>query len=184
MAERIANIVLLVEDRNHENLLRRYLQQRGHNSRNIRVQRIIGGQGSGEQFVREKYASEVRAIRSQVTRTKACLIAMVDADSGLVEDRRRQIERALRDAEEPARGDLEPILNLVPRRNVETWILCLNSLPVDEQLDYRHDPRVSADSIKLAASTLFSWTRPNAEIPNTCVPSLRDCLPEFNRIPD
>ena len=184
MAERIANIVLLVEDRNHENLLRRYLQECGHNSRNMRVQKITGGQGSGKQFVRERYASEVRAIRSQATRTKACLIAMIDADSGSVEDRRRQIERALRDAEEPARVLSEPILNLIPRRNVETWILCLNSFFVDEQPDYRHDPRVSARSIKQAASTLFSWTRPNAEIPDTCVTSLRDCLPEFDRIPD
>jgi hypothetical protein len=45
MAERTANIVLLVEDRNHENLVRRYLQERGHNSRNIRVQKIAGGPG-------------------------------------------------------------------------------------------------------------------------------------------
>ena len=184
MAERIANIVLLVEDRNHESLLRRHLQQRGHNNRNIRVQRTTAGRGSGEQFVRERYAAEVRAIRSQVTRTKACLIAMIDADSVSLEDRRRQIERALRDAGEPARGLSEPILNLIPRRNVETWILCLNSLPVDEQADYRHDERVSAHSIKQAASALFSWTRPKAEIPDTCVTSLRDCLPEFDRIPD
>jgi len=184
MAERIANIVLLVEDRNQENLLRHYLQGRGHNSRNIRVQKITGGQGSGEQFVRDSYASEVRAIRSQVTRTKACLIAMIDADSGSVEDRQRQIERALRDAEESARGPLEPILNLIPKRNVETWILCLNSLRVDEQSDYRHDARVSVHSIKQAAGTLFSWTRPNADIPGTCVASLRECLPEFDRIQD
>jgi hypothetical protein len=109
---------------------------------------------------------------------------MIDADSVSLEDRRRQIERALRDAGEPARGLSEPILNLIPRQNVETWILCLNSLPVDEQADYRHDERVSAHSIKQAASALFSWTRPKAEIPDTCVTSLRDCLPEFDRIPD
>jgi hypothetical protein len=109
---------------------------------------------------------------------------MIDADSGSVEDRQRQIERALRDAEESARGPLEPILNLIPKRNVETWILCLNSLRVDEQSDYRHDARVSVHSIKQAAGTLFSWTRPNADIPGTCVASLRECLPEFDRIQD
>src|SRR5438445_785724 len=100
MAERIAKIVVLVEDRNQENLLRYYLQRRGHDNRNMRIQKLPGGRGSGEQFVREKYASEVRAIRSQLNRTKACLIAMIDADSGLVEDRRWQFERALQDAEE------------------------------------------------------------------------------------
>jgi len=184
MAERIATIILLVEDRNQENLIRRYLQQRGHDNRNMYIRKLPGGQGSGEQFVRERYAAEVRAIRSQLSRTKACLIAMIDADSGLVEDRRRQFERALQDAEEPARSASEPILNLIPKRNVETWILCLNSEVVDELRDYRHDPRVSTQSIRQAASTLFSWTRLNPGIPNTCVPSLQECLPEFDRVPD
>jgi len=184
MNERIAQIVLLVEDTNQENLLRRYLQQCGHDNRNMRIQKSPGGQGSGEQFVREGYATEVRTVRSQLRRTKACLIAMIDADSGSVEERRRQFERVLQDAKEPARGASEPILNLVPKRNVETWILCLNSEKVDELSDYRHDRRVSPASIKQAATALFSRTRPNAEIPGTCVPSLQDCLPEFARVPD
>lgn len=175
-------IVLLVEDSRQENLLRRYLQERGHDNRNIRVQRVRGGRGSGEQFVREKYASEVRAIRSQVSRTKACLFAMIDADSGSVDDRKRQFERALRDAEEPVRGPSEPILNLIPKRNVETWILCLCSEVVNESSDYRHDQRVDPQSIKRAARTLSTWTR---SVPGgNCVPSLRDCLPEFGRVPD
>src|ERR1017187_8002947 len=122
------------------------------------------GQGSGEQFVRESYASEVRAIRAQLTRTRACLIAMIDADAGSIEDRRQQFERALRDADELPRSPTEPILNLIPKRNVETWILCLNLALVDEVSNYRHDPRVDAGSIRRAASTLFSWTRPGFAI--------------------
>ncbi len=180
MVERIATIVLLVEDRNQENVLRRYLQERGHSNRNMRVQKLADGQGSGEQFfVREKYASEVRLIRSQATRTKACLIAMIDADTGSVEERRQQIERALKDADEGPRGTAEPILNLIPRRNVETWILCLEGVPVDEQTNYRHDPRVDGDSIKRAAKNLFDWALTNTSVPKICVTSLLDCLPEF-----
>lgn len=187
MPERIATIVLLVEDINQENLLRRYLQERGHANRNMNVQRLTRGRGSGEQFVRQKYAFEVRAIRSQMKRTRACLIAMIDADTGTVEDRRRQLDRALRDAEEPARDSLEPlesILNLIPKRNVETWILCLNSVVVDESSDYKHDHRINTLSIKQAAQTLLSWTRSKANVPGNCVPSLRDCLTEFDRLPD
>src|SRR5260370_28394780 len=101
MAERIANIILLVEDINQENLLRRYLQQLGHHNRNMRPLKLPAGQGSGEQFVRERYASEVRAMRAQVTRTRACLIAMIDADASSITDRRQQLERALLDADEP-----------------------------------------------------------------------------------
>src|SRR5271165_4189231 len=144
MAERVANIILLIEDANQEKLLRRYLQSLGHDNRNMRSQISPKGQGSGEQFVREKYASEVRAIRSQRLGQKACLIAMIDADTGSVDDRRQQLERALRDADELQRVASEPILNLIPKRNVETWILCLNSHVVDEVTDYRRDQRVDA----------------------------------------
>jgi hypothetical protein len=108
---------------------------------------------------------------------------MIDADIGSVNDRRRQFERALRDADELLRSPTEPILNLIPKRNVETWILCLNLQQVNEIDDYRHDTRIEAQSIKRAAGTLFSWTRPNANIPELCAPSLRECLAEFSRIP-
>jgi len=183
LAERIANIILLIEDTNQENLLRRYLQRLGHDNRTMRPLRAPSGKGSGEQYVRESYAAEVRAIRAQLTRTKACLIAMIDADAAEVDNRRQQFERALRDADEPPRGPAEPILNLIPRRNVETWILCLNAAAVEEANNYSRDARVDAQSIKQAASTLFSWTRPNFVLPDFCVASLQACRPEFRRIP-
>lgn len=183
MAERIANIILLVEDINQENLLRRYLQRLGHDNRNMRTRILPHGQGSGEQFVRESYAPEVRAIRAQLNRTRACLIAMIDADTGSIADRRQQFERALQDAQELPRSPTEPILNLIPKRNVETWILCLNSAMVDEGSNYHHDPRVNPQSIKTAANTLYSWTRPNFVFPNICAPSLHACQPEFRRVP-
>jgi hypothetical protein len=135
VAGRIANIVILVEDMRTENLLRRYLQRLGQDNRNIRVARIPDGRGSGEQFVRERYASEVQALRN--VHTKACLIVSIDADTKTTAERRQQLERALREAEEPPRDQGEP-----------------------------------------------AWTRPHALIPDFCVESLRECLPEFGRIPE
>jgi hypothetical protein len=181
MAERIAKIILLIEDSNQENLIRHFLKKCGHDNRTMRSVRLPPGHGSGEQFVRENYAREVRAIRA--THTKACLIAMIDADTGSVEDRRQQFERALKDADQSPRGASDAILHLIPKRNVETWILCLNSHAVEELSDYRRDPRVDAQAIKSAAGMLFSWTRANFVIPSFCVPSLRGCSSEFQRIP-
>jgi len=183
MAERIARIILLVEDLNQGNLLRRYLLRLGQDTRTMEFKKLLKGRGSGEQFVRERYASEARAVRLQMAKTKACLIAVIDADTGSVDDRRQQLQRALRDADEPPRAPAEPILNLIPKRSVETWVLCLNSQAVDEVTDYRHDAGVDPQSIKQAAQILYDWTRPNAALPDQCVPSLRDCLPEFGRIP-
>lgn len=183
MTGRIARIVLLVEDQNHENLLRHFLKRLGHGNREIRIEKLPRGQGSGEQFVRGKYASEVRAVRSQMTRTHACLIAMIDADNATVQDRAQQFERALRDADEEQRRPAEPILHLIPKRNVETWILCLMCEIVNENEDYRRDGRIAPGSISLAANALFEWSRPNTAVPGKCVESLRASLPEFRRIP-
>lgn len=183
MAERIANIILLVEDINQENLLRRYLHRLGHGNRTIRVRRLPPGQGSGEQFVRESYASEVQAVRARATHTSVCMIAVIDADTGSIGDRKQQLERGLKDADELPRSPTEPILNLIPKRNVETWILCLTSVTVDETTNHRHDPRINPGLIKQAAITLFEWTRPNFVLPDTCVPSLQACQLEFRRVP-
>lgn len=183
MVERVAVIVLLVEDSRQETLIRRYLHRLGHTNRTMRVVKSSPGRGSGEQFVRQSYASEVRSIRSQLTRTNACLAAMIDADMRSVHDRRQELDRALKDADELPRSPTEPILNLVPKRHVETWVLCLNSLAVDETRDYRHDARIDPQAIKEAANALHGWTRPNAAVPPNVVASLLAGLPEFQRIP-
>lgn len=183
MIPRIATIILLVEDANQENLLRRYLQRCGQDNRNMRVNRIVNSRGSGEQRVRERYASEVRELRGRFARTRTCLIAMIDADTGPTRARRVQFERALRDADEGPIEAGEPIVNLVAKRNVETWVLCLSGEGVDEETDYRHHPGVTPDSIKQAALGLYRWTRENATIPAGCVPSLVESLPEFRRMP-
>jgi len=88
VAERIANIVLLVEDLHQEALLRKYLKRLGQDSRNIRVEKAPKGAGSGEQYVRASYANEVSAIRNQMKRTRACLIVMIDADTNSTTQRR------------------------------------------------------------------------------------------------
>jgi len=91
-------------------------------------------------------------------------------------------KRALDDADLTPRELGEPILELVPKRNVETWIRCLNGIVADEERDYKSE--VSSGSIKSAAEKMFEWTRPHRSVPDVCVPSLRESLPEFRRIPD
>ena len=78
MPERIARIVLLVEDRNQELLLLRYLERDGQDRRSVRVNKTSAG--SGEHHVRVQFAREVTASRTQFAKTKACLIAVIDAD--------------------------------------------------------------------------------------------------------
>jgi hypothetical protein len=105
----------------------------------------------------------------------------IDADAGDVNRRVRQLISALAGVELPPRTSDEKIVHLIPRRNIETWILNLNGNPVDEEADFRHVPGVD-DQIGTAAQTFFDWSRPNAVPPSHCVPSLGAAIPEMRRL--
>jgi hypothetical protein len=53
--DRIANLIILAEDKEHQNLVRRYLERCGHDTRTMRLvplpTRASGG--SGEKYVRD-----------------------------------------------------------------------------------------------------------------------------------
>jgi hypothetical protein len=64
MSQRRVQIVILCEDRQQEVFARYFLKKRGFTlDRNIRIK--ISAKGAGEQFVRESYAAEVKALRSK-----------------------------------------------------------------------------------------------------------------------
>ena len=77
MSRRV-NIVLLCEDTQQEVFLRRFLKKMGWDSRRIRIERAPGGTGSGEQFVRTKFPTELRAYRQNRNRDPALLVASAD----------------------------------------------------------------------------------------------------------
>lgn len=105
----------------------------------------------------------------------------IDADAGDINKRVGQLIGALAGVELPPRTSDEKIVHLIPRRNIETWILNLNGNSVDEEADFRHAPAVD-DQIGTAAQTFFDWTRPNAVPPPHCVPSLDAAIPEMRRL--
>jgi hypothetical protein len=99
---------------------------------------------------------------------------MIDADKFPVAKRLSQLPKD--------RSDDEAIAFLVPKRHIETWVLCLSGDHVDEETDYHsHD---LDHLIKAAAVTLWNWTRNPTTAPSHCVESLRTAFSEFQRIPD
>ena len=148
--------ILIVEDDHHERLIRRYLQKRGMKGR-IRVESSPSGTGSAEQWVRKTFVKEVSVCRKR--HAKTALVVVVDADSGTVHGRLKQLDQALQAAgTDPIDSANEQIARLVPKRNIETWILCLNSKAVDEVADYRKGSHWGK-LIPQAAETLLQWTQ-------------------------
>lgn len=98
---------------------------------------------------------------------------MIDADKFPVAKRLSQLPK-------DRSGD-EAIAFLIPKRHIETWVLCLKGDHVDEETDY-HSREVD-HLIKPAALTLWAWTRDPATAPLHCAESLRTAFPELRRIP-
>lgn len=155
-------VIIVIEDDHHAMLIRRYLKKRGLEEHQMRIERAPAGEGSAENWVRNKFVKEVAIYRNRQTRARTALIVVIDADTYTVQERLRQLDEALGEGGveriDPAR---ERIARLIPKRNVETWILCLNGNEVDEEIDYKHTRNDWAELIPNAAQTLSEWDRPN-----------------------
>jgi hypothetical protein len=175
---RISQVIVLAEDERHQRFVRRYLY-RLDLQRVTRFEPLPSGKGCGEQWVRERYADSVRGFRQR--HAKTALIVVIDADSGDMNRRVSQFGNSLSSCQLLPRTAEEKIVHLIPKRNIETWILNLNGERVDEETDFRREPGVD-DAIDSAAQTLFGWSRPHTVIPQHCVPSLRSAIPEIARL--
>ena len=163
-------VIVIVEDEPQEMLVRRYLRQHGLGSREMRFRSSPSGEGSAEQWVRRAFLEETRVYRNRHAQTK--LIVMIDADTPTVQHRLRQLDQALIDnGKDRIDAAAEQIARLVPKRNVETWILCLDGQGVNEETDYKQTRDDWSELITPAAETLFQYTRPNAQAP-LCIDSL------------
>jgi hypothetical protein len=130
---------------------------------------------------RERFVKEVSAYR--VRHAKTAVIVVIDADTATVQDRWKQFDQALEDGgKQLVDVEHEQIARLVPKRNVETWILCLNGHAVDEEADYKKTRDDWNDLIPQAAGTLLEWTRQKPGPPNHCIDSLRSGVRELNRL--
>ena len=180
MSDRIAEIVILVEDERHANFIRRHLE-REHSPRKFRVNKSPRGQGSAEQYVRAQYPLEVKEYRNRASRRRAALVVVTDADTLTVAARAVQLGQCLTESGQRERGNDEAIALLIPRRHIETWILCLNGETVDETTDYKHWDGLDR-KIRDAASALYDWSRNNYAVPEHCVESLEIAIPELRRV--
>lgn len=98
----------------------------------------------------------------------------------MVQDRLTQLDQKLQeDAIDLILMEADQVARLVPRRNIETWILCLNGTAVDEEIDYKRTRNDWAELIRPATDALYTWSRPSAQIPDYLVPSLRHGIAIF-----
>src|SRR5271156_1975056 len=125
-------IIVLCEDYAQSSFILGFLKRCGL-TRGIRLILSPGGINA-EQWVRQQYPIQVDAYRRENARKDTRLVVLIDADTGTVRRRIQQLDESLRIAEDRRLREInvtgELIARLIPRRNIETWILALNSTEV------------------------------------------------------
>lgn len=183
MTERIANIIILAEDQEHQNLVCRYLLRAGHSDRSFRRVPLPGSCQCGSQYVREQFPKQVNEFRGTLGRKTSCmLIVITDADNLTALQREQTLHAELVRLNCASIQPPELVILLIPKWQVETWIKCLLGQQVSEDDKHADQPPVDALQIKRAAEIAFDWARPNAQVGMTCVDSLRAALPRWRRI--
>lgn len=127
-----AQLIVLCEDKQQEVFVRRFLKHRTNHP--IRVMSAPTGEGSGEQFVRKQYPRQLRALRASTV--NAVLVVIIDGDTAGRTKRMRQLDESCRLLDVPPRTVTDPVIVLVPKRNIETWLAYLDGATVDETTNY------------------------------------------------
>ena len=179
MSDRVSQTILLCEDDPQERLVRQYVRKCGLNSDPpiflVRNSSRATRQG-GVTWVLKQFSTELQACRARnASRAKTLLIVVADADEFTVDERRRQL------AEREAIGGDDPLVILIPRRNIETWIRVAQGNPTNETTDYK-GPALNKAEIRAAAYKIWDWARDNPSPGDIGVPSLNASLPNWRRI--
>jgi hypothetical protein len=127
-------LILLCEDQQLACFARRFLKRRGWNAHDIREEIAPAGEGSGEQWVRERFPDELMSIRK---RQGSALIVCTDADTGTVEERTATLYQICTDKKIPVPTPQDAVAMIVPKRNIETWFAYLRGETINENDTYR-----------------------------------------------
>jgi hypothetical protein len=166
-------VVLLCEDRDQERFFRRYCENKQLDG-SPRVKIAPNGSGSAEQWVRENFAKELKALRSY-GKERVGLIVVVDGDTVGVNARKKQLDEAAKNGGVNTRTKTERVAICVPTRNIETWVyaLCRDG-DVTETADYS---KIVTKEEKDKAASLWVSTDDARGLP-----SYRDTREELKRI--
>ena len=171
-------IVLLCEDSQTESFVRNFLKHRRFKERDFEIRKSPTGSGAGEQWVSKQYPKELKAIRSK---RDAYLIVVIDADTGSVDERHKQLETACSKEGIPPRDHRKDsnVLHIIPRRNIETWLAYLDGENVDESIPY---PKLgSPGDCREHAESLYEMCHRDQNLREPVPPSLREACNEYRK---
>ena len=128
-------IVVLCEDLQQQTFAYRFLKKAGMINGKFRAEVNYKGRGSGENYVRKNFVTQLKYYRSR--QATSVLIVIIDGDTKGVKARMEELKQECNVHKEPFRRDNEVVMIAIPTRNIETWIYYLEGNAVDESTSYR-----------------------------------------------
>jgi hypothetical protein len=178
VSNRVSQTILLCEDDPQDQIVRFYMQQCKLSTTDPPLRRLIASRqsfGGNVHWVLQNFSKQLEACRQRAVRAKTLLIVVLDADDFSVVERRHQLN-----ANPPPSAD-DPLVMLIPRRHIETWIRAALGEQVDETGDYKH-PKPAMSDIRNAGVQIYRWARDQPLPGPNCVMSLRDAFREWRKI--
>ena len=153
----LTNVFILCEDLQTYTFIRRFLVAQGVNDRRFAPVDFKARKGSGEQYVRERLPSELKTYRRKCHHQKNALIVAIDADTGEVAQRVRELEKECKQRGVDPRQSNDRVMYVIPKRNIETWLAYLSGQNVNEddeykRLDFERDCQGCVDRLERCAS--------------------------------
>ena len=128
-------IVVLCEDAQTFSFARKYLLSKGFDDHKIRARISPPARGSAYSFVLHEFPLELQEMRKASVERK--LLAILDED-GREDHSLSSFEKECINVGVAFRAQDEPAAILIPKRNIETWLMFLSDeKPVREDFDYK-----------------------------------------------
>jgi len=178
MPDQYVTLVVVCEDLQHRVFLYRFLIEKGVVPRRIQFQQCPKGRGDAIQWVKSKHVREVAQLRKRPHILRG-VVTVADADNCTVKDRKSQFDTELESIGQKPRQPNEPIALVIPRRQIETWILHLRGVAVDENKKCKHfrgnESNCSAEVKRFAQKCPGGMNKDD-------LPSLQDGCSELSRL--
>ena len=169
--------IVLCEDQQQQTFIYRFLKRRGWEKDDFRLIAVPAGKLDGKQHVREKYPSELRALRTATKNT--ALVVMTDGDGDGIRKRMNQLDEACDKENIGRRKSDDKVAVFIPTRNIETWLAYLDGESVDETQSY---PRLEEEGeCKRHVTTLIQMCNANKLRP-PAPPSLQAACEEYEKL--
>lgn len=132
--------------------------------------------GGNVDWVLREFCQELLACRRRhAAHARTLLIVVVDADNNTVMQRRNHL------AKDCQVLDADPLVVLIPKRHIETWVRASIGEAVNENDSYKH-PEATKQEVREAANQVHGWVHDNPPPGPTCTDSLRASFLEWRRI--